>query len=141
MRFSKKDVLGFLTLLGVILSAAFCFLLLRAPVFEKGESYTFYLGKSSSSPMKQSFAPALQKLCLDVQGESVLYQGDRLEEISKKYHAKLLFTEEAAGTKNYYFYSPALGEGVEIGNFIVNLHVALSRGMTAAGTPLIFGGF
>lgn len=141
MRFSKKNVLGILTVLGVVLCAAFCYLLLRAPVFEKGESYTFYLGRSSSALMKETDRPALQKIFLDVKGESAVFEGDRLEELEEKFHARLLFTEEAAGIKNYYFFSPDLGAGVKIGNDTVNLHIALGRGRTAAGTPLIFGGF
>ena len=122
--------------------AFFLYLLCNSPAFEAGESYTFYLGKSSSAQAVFSETPSLDKLLLsEVQGESAVYSGNVYEQLKTRYRAKLLFTEEAAGVINYYLFSPLLGSGVELGGKIVNLHVAVSAEQTAAGTPVIFGGF
>ena len=42
---------------------------------------------------------------------------------------------------SYYCRSPLLGEGILLNGERVNLHIAAGGGQTAAGTPLIFGGF
>lgn len=123
-------------------ACALCALvLLHAPVFERGEGYEIYYGASSSALVKTTSSPALDKALGGVRGESVRYDGDRREEIEARYRAKLLFTEEVCGVTNYYYHSPLLGEGVEVNGATVNLHVAVSASRTAAGTPLIFGGF
>ncbi len=124
-----------------LVCAAALLLLTHAPAFEMGEAYEVYYGASSSSLMRQTDAPLLEKLGGNVAGESVRYAGDRYEELKERYRARLLFTEEAGGTVNYYLYSPLLGDGVEICGHCVNLHIAVREGTTAAGTPLIFGGF
>ncbi len=141
MRRVLKNLLGCLMIFGTLFCAAFLYLLLRSPVFEKGESYTLYLGRSSSSLMEETSAPVLGKLVQNVAGESVQYEGDRLWELAERYRAKLLFTETACGIENYYFFSPLLGAPCKIGGYPVNLHIAVGNGRTAAGTPLIFGGF
>ncbi len=121
--------------------AFFAALLLHAPVFEGGKGYELYLSPSSSSLTVQSGDPARDKLFLPVRGESVRYDGDRRDELLTRFRAEILFTEEAAGVVNYYCHSPVLGEGVELNGWEVNLHIAVSKAQTAAGTPLIFGGF
>lgn len=80
-------------------------------------------------------------LSSEVRGESAVFQGDRAEELLRAYRARVLFTEEAAGAVSYYCYSPYLGEGIFLDGECVNLHIAAGRGQTAAGTPLLFGGF
>ena len=141
----RRILHGTIRTLFVLLSIAcgvFMFVLLRAPAFEKGESYTFYTGANSSALAVSSEFPALDKLLLgEVKGESVQYSGNRLDELTQKYRAKLLFTEESCGVTNYYFYSPVLGGGVLLNGQPVNLHIAVSAEKTVAGTPLIFGGF
>lgn len=123
-------------------AAVFAVLLIHAPVFEKGESYELYFGANSSALSAYTQNPLLDKLLLGgVAGESVRYTGDRYEEIKERFSAELLFTEEACGVVNYYLYSPMLGGGVLLCGQTVNLHVAVSGEQTAAGTPLIFGGF
>lgn len=122
--------------------ALFAFSLKSSPVFENGDRYEFYLGVSSSAPVVSSQNPALDKLLLGyTAGESVRYEGDRREELCEKFRAELLFCEEAGGAVNYYCYSPLLGDPVFVNGYAVNLHVAVRGGNTAAGTPLIFGGF
>lgn len=141
MRGVLKKTMGCLAVLVAVLCAAFFYVLLRSPVFEQGESYTFYLKENSSGLMVETDAPVLEKLTLDARGESVRYEGNRLAELAKKYRAELLFTEKACGVENYYFFSPLLGRAASVNGYGVNLHIAVGRGMTAAGTPLIFGGF
>lgn len=122
--------------------ALFLYLLYRSPAFEKGESYTFYLGESSSARAVPSRSPVLDKLTLGgVGGESAVYDGDRYEALKSRYGAVLLFSEEAGGVRNYYLYSPFLGEPLFLNGYGVNLHIAVRGGKTAAGTPVIFGGY
>lgn len=141
MRFLRK-VMGCLLVLAVFACGAGLYLLLRAPVFEKGKDYTFYTEANSSAKMVISQNPAANKLLLGaVAGESVRYRGDRYEELKERFRAELLFTEEVCGVKNYYLRSPFLGEGIDLYGKRFNLHIAVSAEETAAGTPLIFGGF
>ena len=128
-------------LLATMLCVFAAYALLRAPVFENGLYYELYCG-TSSAEIVLSENPALTKLVrLDVRGESVRYGGNRYEELKEKYAAELLFTEEAAGVVNYYLYSKKLPEGVWLNGKKINLHIAVSEEQTAAGTPIIFGGF
>ena len=122
-------------------AALFALLLYRAPVFTKGEGYELYFGTSSSAQCVRTEHPALLKLQYSIKGESVRYAGNKYEEIKEQFDATLLFTECVNGVTNYYMYSPRLGDTVSIGGYAVNLHVAVSGEQTAAGTPLIFGGF
>ena len=119
---------------------AFTFALLHSPVFESGERYEFYTG-TSSDEIVRARSPLEKLLLTGIKGESVRYEGDRAEELISRYGAEILFTEEAAGVTNYYCYSPALKGGILLGGALVNLHVAVSGNRTAAGTPVIFGGF
>lgn len=122
--------------------AVFSLLLTRSPVFERGESYELYHGANSSSLLTVTDRPVYDKLLFQsLAGESVRYTGNRYEALKTRFRARLLFTEEAAGVTNYYLYSPLLGSGVALAGYSVNLHVAVSETQTAAGTPLIFGGF
>lgn len=121
--------------------ALFACVLRAAPAFEGGEYYEFYLGASSSSLVLPSENPARDKLFLRTAGESVRYEGNRWEELKIRYRAEVLFTEEAGGVTNYYCYSPCFTKSVSIGGYTVNFHVAVSAERTAAGTPLVFGGF
>ncbi len=115
--------------------------LMAAPVFEPGLSYELYMG-TSSADIVETASPALEKfLRPDVRGESTLYEGNVKAALEKKFSAKLLFTEEAAGVVNYYYYAPSLGHGIAINGHAVNLHIAVSAEMTKVGTPVIFGGF
>ena len=142
MRGFLAKIKGGSVLLIALLCALFACALLRVPVFEGGEGYELYLGGSSSATIVSTQIPALDKLLhMGVKGESARYEGDLYEALKDRFHAKLLFTEEAAGVTNYYLLSPSLGPGVLLAGRRVNLHIAVGRGQTAAGTPLIFGGF
>ncbi|MBR7186087.1 MAG: hypothetical protein IKD43_01105 [Clostridia bacterium] len=140
-----RTVKSMLKVMAVVILSLVCVLfayaLRRAPVFEEGIAYEFYRG-TSSAEIVLSENPALTKLfAVDIRGESVRYAGDRYEEIAEEFKATLLFTESAAGITNYYLYTPMLERGVFLAGHEVNLHIAVGGGQTAAGTPLIFGGF
>ena len=127
--------------LAAFAAGIFCYALTRAPAFAGGSGYEFSGGASSSAGIVRTDDPALYKLFHAAAGESVRYEGDRYEALKREFSATLLFTEQACGVINYYLYSPRLGEGVWIGGCCVNLHIAVDDDRTAAGTPLIFGGF
>lgn len=122
-----------------IACGAFAYALTRSPVFD-GEGYELYTGTSSAGVIVTD-APAAVKLILPVAGESARWEGDRAAELLERFDAKVLFCEEVCGTRNYYCSSPLLGEGVLLRGVRVNLHIAVSGSRTAAGTPVIFGGF
>ncbi len=119
--------------------AAAC--LVHAPVFAGGKNYELYLAPSSSSLTVQTQNPVLDKWLYAPEGESVRYDGDESEALLGRFRAVVLFREETADVVNYYCYSPCLGSCVSLGGYRVNLHIAVGREQTAAGTPLIFGGF
>lgn len=142
MRKILKTVRTFFVILCAVACAAALYSASRSPVFERGSAYTFYTGANSSSLAVQTQTPALTKLLLgETAGESVRYEGDRFEELKEKFRAEVLFSETVCGITNYYLYSAALGEGVLLNGVCVNLHIAVNGTYTAAGTPLIFGGF
>lgn len=113
---------------------------LASPVFEGGTGYELYLSDSAGE-IRLTETPARDKLFLAVTGESVRYEGDLSQELMEKFAAKLVFCEKVGQTVNYYLYSPKLGEGIALPEGAVNLHIAVRGNVTAAGTPLIFGGF
>ena len=135
-----QTIKAFIASTVVLFCALFAYALFHAPVFEKGERYEFYTGTSSGEIVLAS-SPFQKLLLPNVKGESVRYQGDRVEELLFRFDAEVLFIEEAAGIINYYCYSPALENAIELNGKRVNLHIALSGERTAAGTPVIFGGF
>lgn len=129
-------------LLACLAAAGALFVLRHAPSFAGAARYTLFLGENSSAEAVVLEGDALPLLLSsNVRGESAVFQGDRAEELLKAYRARVLFIEEAAGTVSYYCYSPLLGEGLLLNGKRVNLHIAAGRGQTAAGTPLLFGGF
>lgn len=142
MRKIFRAVKTFFAVACAVVCAAALYAAFRSPVFGQGYAYTFYLGADSSSLAVQTDTPALTKLLLgETAGESARFGGDRFEELKERFRAELLFSESACGITNYYLYSPALGEGVWLNGYCVNLHIAVNGTYTAAGTPLIFGGF
>ncbi len=126
----------------VLLCAFFAICVSRSPVFEEGESYELSYGASSSAQTVRTDSPLFDKLINNtVAGESVRYTGDRYEELKREFQAELLFTENAGGVVNYYLYSPRISGGMKLYGKTVNLHIAVGSEQTAAGTPIIFGGF
>ena len=125
-----------------LLCGAAGYFLCALPVFSGGEGYEFYLGDSSSAEILLSSDPVLDKLTHPAaRGECVHYRGDRYEELKAAFCAELVFTEEADGVISYYLRSPRLGACIRLKEGDVNLHIAVRGDETAAGTPIIFGGF
>lgn len=136
----RGAVRGVCAVLGAFLCGAFCYALARMPAFG-GTGYEFSCGASSSARIVRTDAPVLYKLTHPVAGESARFTGDVSEELLLAYRARVLFCEEADGVCSYYCYSPLLGEGILLNGVRVNLHIAAGKGQTAAGTPVIFGGW
>ncbi len=79
-----------------------------------------------------------------VRGESVRFactEDGRVEEVIRTLSAKILFVEEVEGMRVYYCFTPRFSDGVRIGEFYVNLQIAVGKGVCTVGSPLIFGGF
>ena len=138
----KRAVKLAAVLLACLAAAGALFVLRHAPSFAGAARYTLFLGETSSAEAVVLEGDALPLLLSsEVRGESAVFQGDRAEDLLKAYRARVLFIEAAAGTVSYYCHSPLLGEGLLLNGEEVNLHIAAGRGQTAAGTPLLFGGF
>lgn len=140
MRGAFLAIKAFLLTAVAVSCVLFVYVLFTASVFPSGERHEFYKG-TSSEEIVLSRSPYEKLFLSNVKGESVRYAGDRAEEMIKRFNAEILFTEEAAGVVNYYCYSPMLENNVLIGEERVNLHIACNGEETAAGTPVIFGGF
>lgn len=140
MRGAFLTIKAFFVTVIAICCVLFVHALTSFSVFEQGERHEFYKG-TSSDEIVLSRTPYKKLLLSNVKGESVRYTGDRAEELITRFGAEILFTEEAAGVVNYYCYSPSLESAVLIGDKTVNLHIACNGEETAAGTPVIFGGF
>ena len=140
MRRFLFTIKAFLVAIAVLACIVFLYILQNSPVFERGERYEFYRGTSSDEIISVD-SPLVKLFLSDIKGESVRYRGDRAEELIERFRAKILFMEEAADVVNYYCYSPVLKGGVTLGEYFINLHIAVGREQTAAGTPVIFGGF
>ncbi len=135
----RGTVKGIATIGACLICGAFAYALTRSPVFD-GDGYELYAGTSSAAVIVTD-SPATLKLTLPVAGESARWEGDLAAELLARFEAKVLFCEEVCGIRNYYCHSPQLGEGVLLNGVRVNLHIAVSGDRTAAGTPIIFGGF
>ncbi len=116
--------------------------------FPVGQEYTFYCFSTSSQAeivtCPPAFAAVYKYVLLDcLTGESTVYDsGERdADGIIEEYGAQVKFCECLTDSMNYYCYSPALGEGVTLNGYEINLHIAQKKSQTAVGTPLIFGGF
>ena len=140
MRVAFLAIKAFIVTAVAALCVFFAYSLSVSPVFAGGERYEFYRGTSSDEIVLARFP--YEKLFLSgIKGESARFKGDRAEELVARFGAEILFTEEAAGVVNYYCFTPVLGDAVLLGESAVNLHIACNGEETAAGTPVIFGGF
>ncbi len=104
----------------------------------------FYLGSASSQ------AVIKKELSLKdfgkIKGESVVWEiaegaEEVVERLLERYNATVLFTEKVDGTTSYYCLTSAWADGVRVGEYLVNLHIAVGKGRCAVGAPMIFGGF
>ncbi len=100
---------------------------------------TFYLDSPSSQATATSSLSLLD--IFRVRGESIALDEGEAEEALASLSAKVLFVEEVGGVRSYYCYSPKLFDFVQVGEHLVNLHVAVGEGRCVVGSPIIFGGF
>lgn len=133
---------------GVVLAALLVLpqMLDKNLLFAGADSYIFYTGSQSSNAQMTladgEDAARVKFFLAGVTGESARYESaESAFAQAKRYGAKLLFCERAADVTNYYYYSPRLCGGVEIGGALVNLHVAVRGAGASVGSPLIFGGY
>ena len=132
----------------VSLALAFVFLLFVKGIFvsrfqEEQGKREFYLRSASSQSLIK------EKLSLfdlfSVKGESVSFACANEEEtlacLLARYNARVLFEEEAGGTRSYYCVSTKWTDGVLLNGVFVNLHIAFNGEACALGAPIIFGGF
>ena len=133
---------------GVVLAALLVLpqMLDKNLLFAGAESYIFYTGSQSSNAQitlaDGEDAARVKFFLSDVTGESARYESaESAFAQAERYGAKLLFCERAADVTNYYYYSPRLCGGVELGGALVNLHVAVRGEGASVGSPLIFGGY
>ena len=107
----------------------------------------FYLDSASSQSLLQDKISWLD--FPRIRGESVRFSlqekegnGEEvLQSIMEKYHAEVLFSEEADGVISYYCYTDEWTDCVVLQGKKVNLHVAVSSLQCVVGAPIIFGGF
>jgi hypothetical protein len=85
----------------------------------KGESVTFVLPNDWSGEDLAGFA----------------------EKIATDYRAEIVWVEEIGGVTSYYCHTLNWSDGVTLYGRKINLHIAVSRGRCAVGSPIIFGGF
>lgn len=133
---------------GVVLAALLVLpqMLDKNLLFAGAESYIFYTGSQSSNAQitlaEGEDAARVKFFLAGVTGESARYESaESAFAQAERYGAKLLFCERAAEVTNYYYYSPRLCGGVELGGALVNLHVAVRGAGASVGSPLIFGGY
>ncbi len=101
----------------------------------------FYLDSASS---QAELAQTLSLLDLArVRGESVALSLGEEEALAliAELSATVLFIEEAAGVRSYYCYTEEIYGGLSLGDYFVNLHVAVSGEGCVVGSPIIFGSF
>ena len=105
----------------------------------------FYLESASSQGLRKT-ALSVRDYA-KVKGESVTFalngkeSEEALQEILHLYNARVLWTEEACGTRSYYCYTKEWNNAIGVGGYAVNLHIALSNERCTVGTPIIFDGF
>ncbi len=99
----------------------------------------FYLD-SPSSQAKREESLSLFDIAR-VRGESLSLSAKEGEEMIAALSAKVLFIEEIGETRAYYCYTPKYHGGVLIGEYLVNLQVAVTMERCVVGSPIIFGGF
>ncbi len=81
--------------------------------------------------------------CARVRGQSVSCRMTEVEALAfiEELGGEVLFTEEASGVRSYYCYTKAVGGGLVVGGYFVNLHVAVEGSRCVVGSPIIFGSF
>ncbi len=140
----KRSVSVFLSVLTCALFCLFFYTLNACKLSALSGKRTFYLySKSSQATITQKF-PLLE--LNKIKGESVAFALQEnpqtlLENILKRYGAKVEFIEQNGDSVSYYCYTPKWANTLTLQNQTVNLHIALNESRVVVGTPVIFGGF
>ncbi len=135
-----KNCINTFLAIAVALLVGLCLLGMRGTRFPTLEgARTFYLDSPSSQATAVSSLSLLD--IFRVRGESVALDEGEAEEALASLSAEVLFVEEVGGVRSYYCYSPNFFDFVQVGEYLVNLHVAVGAGRCVVGSPIIFGGF
>lgn len=140
----KRSISVFLS---VLICAFFCLLFYTLSVCKLSAlsgKRTFYLySKSSQAIITQKF-PLLE--LHQIKGESVAFAVQEnpqtlLENILKRYDAKVELIEQSGECVSYYCYTKKWSNTLILNGKSVNLHIAIDSRNAVVGTPIIFGGF
>ncbi len=137
-----KNCITTLLALAVFLLAIFCAWGVRGTRFPTLEGQrSFYLDSPSSQAKIVESLPVWN--FARVRGESVSLAMTKEEgrELIASLGGEILFEEETEGCHSYYAYAPKLYGGIWLGEYFVNLHVAVGEHGGAVGSPIIFGSF
>jgi len=115
-------------------------------LFENGDYYIFYSGNSGSSSLMVTAegveALKVKSTIKDLSGESAYYLNvDKSAEILENFNAKVIFTQSISDIKNIYAYSEEIEDYIILNGQKINLHIAVTKDKTVAGSPIIFGGY
>ncbi len=139
MRIAKVFLLtAFIALLALALA-----ILPKRLCFDCGESYTFYCGTSSADCKEVTVTKnaAQARLTLkNVCGEATLYSHFDLQNFLKQINGKIVFSETAAGSVNYYC-TADLPYSVNLRGASINLHISVRGDTAKVASPIIFGGY
>lgn len=130
----------------IIVAAAVCAAAVSLPkhtAFECGESYTFYLGSSSSNcriVTVDDNAGLVLLTLRDVRGEATTYAELDVDSFLRDNGGRILFEEQLSDSVNYYC-SADLPYEIELYGRTVNLHICVKDSGVTVGSPIIFGGY
>lgn len=130
----------------ILVAAALCAAVISLPkrtAFECGDSYTFYVGRTSSDcrVITVGAGASLALLALkDVCGEATTFSSLDIPAFLQSVGGKVLFEEELSDSVNYYC-SADLPYSVELYGMTVNLHICVRENGVTVASPIIFGGY
>lgn len=130
----------------LILAAAVCAAAVALPkrtAFECGESYTFYVGHTSSDCKiitVNDNANLMMLTLKDVCGEATTFSSLDVDGFLAGVNGKILFCEQLSDSINYYC-SADLPYSVELYGKEINLHICIKENSVTVASPIIFGGY
>lgn len=130
----------------IVIAAAVCAAVVSLPkktAFKCGDTYTFYVGRTSSDCKIITVDDNAELLYLtlkDVCGEATTFSSLDLEAFLKDVNGEVLFKEELSDSVNYYC-SADLPYSVELYGTEINLHICVKEDGVTVASPIIFGGY
>lgn len=111
--------------------------------YDFSDEFEIYLVSSSSTAVMVKTDCVDYGFYTDIKGESCRVNVDNVtvEDILKKFDARVVFTETTEECVNYYAYSDNIKYRKTLNGKIINLHVSLSDSSITIGSPMIFGSF